>query len=637
MSDEETPKQVAGRAVQPTAPGVLTSVEITRNATLNTGDLVGGRFVIVRYLGSSGGGVSYLAEDTSAGGEVVLKVLAMEPPDAAEFGHMAEAVRLASTIDHPNLVKIIGMGRTEDKKAFIAMEFVKGQSLSALLSKARKAGRALSPRETFTILAHVTHALDTVHQFTHHGVLTPYNIYLDHRGVVRVGNLAWGKIAADYLHHFGEGPYVDSIYVAPEAAQSPDLMSDAADIYSLGMLAAEMLSAQGLPDDRDEAKAEAIMSLTSYPAVLGKLISTTIGEDLAARPRSAKTFREQFLKAMREMKIDVSGPAPEGDLQIEPAIKESKDDEENLFDIPELATLGETVSNPEDERFLVQKGGLDYGPFTSEQVLEQLRRDEIDEFTPVLDRVTTHRVPLGEMERFKKQVKEYIPIREERRRKEAEARAELERKVKKGGYAGLAVAVVIGLVFLVLQILYFINRPDPISLPIQEAFAEMDYKFLPPPKEFTAVAVDKELLENIFNPKASEEEIAKAIKKRQKKRGRPSSTAKKGEDGGVFEVDMSAGGSEHTLTDEEVNDVILANFGGLRSCILKELNSNPSFRGVTVQFFIRPTGTTGGVKIREGKYSGTSVGDCLTSRFRGMKFPEHGGFNRGVTYPLMVQ
>ena len=56
-----------------------------------------------------------------------------------------------------------------------------------------------------------------------------------------------------------------------------------------------------------------------------------------------------------------------------------------------------------------------------------------------------------------------------------------------------------------------------------------------------------------------------------------------------------------------------------------------------VQFFIRPSGTTGGVKIKEGKYASKPVGQCLVSRFRSMKFPSHGGFNKGVTFPLLVQ
>ncbi len=650
MSDDKTSQSQELRTQRPkrglhvTAPGVRTAQELPDGATLNTGELIGGRFVIVRYLGSSGGGVSYLSEDTTVSGEVVIKVLSMESPDNLAFGQMAEAVRLASTIEHRNLTKIIGMGRVEDGRAFVAMQFVKGATLSSILAKRRKEGGALSVRDTFTVLAHVCDALEAIHQQTHHGVLTPYNVYLDPRGVVHVGNFAFGKIAAEYLAKFDRGPFRDSIYVAPEAEHSPELMSDAADIYSLGMIAAEMLSPAGLPADRDEAKAEAIMMLSSYPAVLSKLVANCIGENLAARPRSAKSFRDQFLKAVREMGIDVTGAGPEGSLHVEPAIHEADEAEENLFDIPELAGVGGDVSDPEHERYLVQKGGLDYGPFTAEKVLAQLYADEIDEFSSVLDRISQHRVPLGEMDKFRGAVNEYIPKRQERRRLEAQARADLERKLKKGGWAGFAIACAALAVVVAGQIYYLATRPEPVSFPIQEAFAEMNYKFLPPPKEFTAVSVEKGLLDQIFNPQASEEEIQKALKKRRKKRGkRPTRTGGGGGGGGdesgdgVQEVTFGeGGGTEHTLSDDEVNDVILAGFGGLRSCILTELKSNPGVRGVTVKFFIRPTGTTGGVKV-QGKYSGTSVGDCLTSRFRSMNFPEHGGFNRGVIYPLEVQ
>lgn len=641
MTDERPKvKRQPGRGVHVTAPGVRSAHEAPDGATLNTGDLVGGRFVIVRYLGSSGGGVSYLSEDTSLGGEVVIKVLAMEAPDNVTFGQMAETVRLASAIEHRNLTKIIGMGRVDDGRAFVAMEFVKGATMSAILAKRRKEGVGLSVRDTFTVLAHVCDALEAVHAHMHHGVLTPYNIYIDPRGAVHVGNLAFGKIAAEFLAKSGRGPFRDSIYVAPEAEHSAELMNDAADIYSLGMIAAEMLSPSGLPNDRDEAKADAIMMLSSYPSVLSKLISNCIGENIAARPRSAKSFRDQFYAAVREMNIDVTGPPVEGGLHVETAIQEASQ-EEDLFDIPELAGLGPETGSSEDDRYLVQKGGLDYGPFAHELVLQQLYADDIDENTLVLDRITQERVPLAEMKVFAKEVAEYIPKREERRRLEAQARAEFERKVKKSGWTGVAIACVVGLVMLAGQIYYLATRPDPVGFPISEAFAEVDYRFLPPPKDFTAVSVEKGLLDQIFNPQASEEEIASVIKKRASTRRKAKAKAPKSAgaaaNGEVQEVDFSAtGGSTHTLTDDEVNDVILANFGGLRSCILTELKSNPRFRGVTVRFFIRPTGTTGGVTV-PGEYGGTTVGDCLTSRFRSMKFPEHGGFNRGVSYPLTVQ
>ncbi len=634
--------QKPGRAVQNTAPGVFGARELpSQEASLGTGDVVGGRFEVSRYLGSSGGGISYLCVDQQSGDDVVVKVLAMPSPGKAKFDQMYSVVRTASGIQHKNLTRIIGMGRTPSGEAFVAMEFVRGSTVSAILAQYRERNKRLTLRDAFTIVAHIASALEAVHEKMCHAVLTPYNVYLDRRGVVRVGNLAFGRIAAEFLLEHHQGPYVDSIYVAPESAEAPELINDAADIYILGMMTAELLSARGLPATRDEAKVMVAAALSDYPPGVLELVMAAIGEDLAGRPRSAAEYRDRLQKIIENEGVVLSGAPPEGALPIEPAVVES--DEDDIFDIPELGGVGADPSEAANQRYLVSKNGLDYGPFTAEDVLAQLYSDEITEHTEILDRVAQERKELGEMARFRKEVQEYIPRREERLRREAEARAELERKVKKGGVAALVIGIVVGLAVLVTMGALYLMQPDPEPLPMDKAFASLDFKFQPPPKEFQTVAVDNDLLNSIFNPRASEEEIARAIKKRQKKRrgSRKARRAQKpssAEGTEVQTMDMAAGsGTDHILTDQEVNDVILASFGGLRSCILKQLKRDSRFKGVTVQFFIRPTGTTGGVKIRESDYRDSAVAECLTSRFRSMKFPEHGGLNRGVTYPLRVQ
>lgn len=650
MSDsEEIPsgvKQSPGRALQRTAPGVFGARELPTqhsSTALATGDVVGGRFEIQRYLGASGGGISYLCLDKSNSEEVVIKVLAMPPPAKPKFDEMYEEVRLASSISHKNLTAILGMGRTPSGEAFVAMEFVKGATLSSLISKRREEGGVISLRDTFTVIAHIANALDAVHEKrTAHYVLTPYNVYLDRRGVIRVGNLAFGKLAADMLFEQGEGPYVDSIYVAPEVAENPEVANDSADLYSLGMLTAEMLSPKGLPADRDDAKVQVVSVLSTYPPKLTQLVMKALGEDLAGRPRSAGAYRDALKQICEAEGIQLTGPPLTGGLPVEPAVQDATS-ESDIFDIPELAGLGAEPSDAANERYLVQKGGLDYGPFSPEMVLEQLHKDEIDEFSLVLDRVTQKRIALGEMERFKAEVQRYIPVREERRRIEAQQRAEFERKVKKGGVFGLVVSIIAGLATLGTMAVLYALQPDPVPLPMDRAFAQLDYKFMPPPKDFQTLAVDTNLLNSLFNPQASEEEIQKALKGRATKRKRPARTGAKrptrAEDGTEAQtLDLAAdGGSDHILTDQDVNDVILANFGALRSCVIKEIQSDPRFKGVTVQFFIRPTGTTGGVKIKEAAFRDRPVADCLTSRFRSMTFPEHGGLNRGVEFPLLVQ
>ncbi|WP_168211011.1 protein kinase domain-containing protein [Persicimonas caeni] len=627
------------------APGVRNATEAPAEpTTLRTGDTVGGAFVVQRYLGSSDGAISYLCDEKGKDSQVVIKVLSMPYPGDEAFGKLRERIKVASSIRHQNLTKILGMGKTGKDEMFVAMEYVRGSSVSRVVAQRREAGDTLALRDVFTILAHACDALEEVHKRTTHGVLTPYNIYLSHKGVVKVGNLTFDRIAGEYLaQQKGTGPFVDSIYVAPEAAQNPTDLKPSADLFSLGMIAAELLSENGLPNDRKRARHLALDGMGKYPPSLVNLIASCIDSSPANRPASVRVFRDTFEDAAREAGETLGGPPPEGCLPIEPAVEDDSpsavgDEDSDLFDI-DLPGFGDDEADSDgEERYLVQKDGLDYGPFTKQQVLDQLYADDIDEYTQVLDRVTQDRVDLGEMDEFRAEVEEYIPKREERRRREAEARAELERKVKKGASVGLMIGVAVGVVVLVVQVIWYLNLPDPEPLPMEKAFASMDYKFLPPPKDFQTVAVDKDLMASIFNPEASEEEIARKIKRRSKKRGGKRRSGSGG-GSGVTEVDMgSMSGSSKHLSDYEINQIIMSNFGQLRGCIMQELKSNRSFKGVTVQFFIRPSGTTGGVKIREGKYSNRPVGQCLKRRFRSMKFPEHGAVsNKGVTFPLRVQ
>lgn len=643
------PPQPPKLAIRPQAPGVRSSMQTPAQVTtLRTGEQVGNRFVVERYLGSSGGGISYLCTDKQTQDKVVVKLLDMPFPGDEVFAAQSEKVRVASLLSHRNLTKLMGIGRVRSGEVFIVMEFVEGTTLSQLVAQRRSEGRPVSVQDTFTVLAHVCSALTAVHaQKLAHGVLTPYNVYVDRAGVVKVGNLAFSQIVSEYMHSQGEGAFIDSIYVAPEVSHDPTTLSARSDVYSLGMMAAELLNPHGLPNDRKQAGEMAIDGLSKYPPSLFSLITQSLSRNPAERPSSAAEFRASFEEIAREVGAKLDGLTQAGSLPIEPAVGSEKsaeaEDSDDLFgDIFALAGTGNSASSKED-RYLVQKGGLDYGPFTDEQLIAQLHSDEIDENSLVLDRITQERIPLGEMSNFAEVVKAHIPVREERLRREAAARAELQRKVKQGGKAALVVGIVAGLIALGAMIWFWQQQPEPEALALENAFASLGYNFLPPPQEFQAVAVDNSILQSIFNPQASEQEIAKQLKRVRSKTGSPAGSKKAGgsrddSDSGVAEVDMGAIGSDHYLSDNEINEIVLSHFGHLRGCMMMELKDNRSFKGVTVQFFIRPSGTTGGVQIKETRYANREVGECLVQRFRAMKFPEHGAIsNRGVTYPFYIQ
>ena len=640
-------------AVKKKAPGVRDSRQAPDETMLETGDSVGNRFFVERYLGSSSGGVSYLCNDSQTQDPVVVKVLTMPYPGDAEFGRLRSKIGVASSIDHPNLLGAVGMGRIDAGDIFVAMQYADGSTLSRLLTQRREEGRTLSLRDAFTVLAHTCDALAAVHRReTCHGVLTPYNIYVEPDGSVKVGNLAVGRVSSSHLFEQGEGPFIDSIYVAPEASDHSAGLDYRSDIYSLAMIAAELLSPTGLPNDRKEAKEMAVDALSNYPPALFSLVSGCLSTDPADRLESVEAFREEFEEVARDAGARLQGPPPSGALPIEPAVESETDDGEDdlfdMFDPDELGSPDEDASG--EDRYLVQKDGLDYGPFTREEVLEQLYDDEIDEHSKVLDRVTQDRRELQEFDAFRDEVLEYIPKREERLRREAERRAEIKRKAKKGGVAALVVGIVGGLVVLAGMGWFWLQQPDPEPIPMDQAFASMDdYHFSPPPTDFQTMEVDSDVMEGIFNPEATQEEVERQIAEARRAEAAARDTGSGGtagsgaaaaaaEDEEVTEIDMSDhSGTDHHLSDYEINQVITDDFSAIRDCVMKEARQNPSFDGVTVQFYIRPTGTTGGVELRESQYEGRPFSDCLIDRFRNMRFPEHGAVHeRGVEYPIPI-
>lgn len=635
-SDDETS---GGPPALPKRPDDVKGGQETpdRKLDFKSGEVIGGRFEVERYLGSSGGATSYLCRDQRDDAPVSLKVLEMPIPDEERLEVLREHIRTASRIQHPNVADILGMGQTEESKLFVAMRFIEGETLSASVAERHEADEGVELAELFHLMSHIADGLEAIHETTVHTVLTPFNVYLGDDGVVKIGNLGFGRIVAQYRHGEGNGPYHDSIYVPPEVTKSPRDVAGSADIYSLGMMTAELLAESGLPRDRKEANEVARRVAAEHGGGFTKLVANCVALEPSERMRDVAEFRLALEHATEEAGVEPKRGLPEEGFDIEPAVEGSVGpDDDELFDLaaPDEAAPGDE----QEERYLVRKDGLDYGPFTKDEVLEQLYDDEIDEYTSIKDRASNHQAELGEMEAFEEEVEEYIPIREERRREVERRRTEIRRKVKTGGKWALVAGILAGLAALGVMAYIWLNRPEPEPLPMDKAVASVDYEFLPPPKDFETVAADDDMLNSIFNPETSADEVAEKVGGGGGGGGGSSSGG--GGDDEANVVDMTGGGDtpEERLTDDEINQVIVSNFSALKRCVQKELERNSSFRGVTVKFYIRPNGSTGGVSLKESQYADRTVGRCVIQEFQKMEFPPHRGVgNRGVTYPLRAR
>src|SRR3954451_20335649 len=124
------------------------------------GAVVGDRYRIVSRIGIGGMGAVYRAEHTMMRRDLAIKVLLSELGGREEFARRFEReAESASRLTHPNIISVTDFGRTAEGSLFLAMEFLAGESLSAII----KAGPVPRAR-ALNLVRQMLHGLDHAHQ-----------------------------------------------------------------------------------------------------------------------------------------------------------------------------------------------------------------------------------------------------------------------------------------------------------------------------------------------------------------------------------------------------------------------------------------------------------------------------------------
>ena len=196
-----------------------------------TGDLLGGRYRITRFVGGGGMGNVYAALDTELGEEVAIKVLRRGlTEDSIE--RFRREVRLQRRITHKNVARIFDIGDHKGEK-LLTMELVDGESLASRLSRAG----VLDPAELRAVTRDVLAGLDAAHAAgIVHLDLKPANILLarDGRaviadfGIARAGGGGGGEVAGT------------PSYMAPEQHHGVADLDARTDLYAFGVVLFEL-------------------------------------------------------------------------------------------------------------------------------------------------------------------------------------------------------------------------------------------------------------------------------------------------------------------------------------------------------------------------------------------------------------
>jgi serine/threonine-protein kinase len=198
------------------------------------GEVLGTRYRLEARIGEGGMGTVYRARHTVMDRPIAVKLLRRDlAGDDAAVARFQREARAASRLDHPNCVKVLDFGQTEDGLLYLVMELLQGESLGQVLLR----GPLPWPR-ALRIARQIALALGYAHgQQLVHRDLKPDNVFLCAGDRVKVVDFGLCKQVSDVESGITQAGVVFGTpeYMSPEQAESRPL-DGRADLYALGAL-----------------------------------------------------------------------------------------------------------------------------------------------------------------------------------------------------------------------------------------------------------------------------------------------------------------------------------------------------------------------------------------------------------------
>ena len=209
------------------------------------GTTIDQKYLVERVLGHGGMGKVYLARDlTLHNRPVVIKVLLdASVKDDYVVRKFRQEVEALSRIDHPGVVSVLGAGELPGGKPYIAMQYVNGVTLRSQIPV-----EGMDLERAAEIVKQIGEALEHVHeQKIFHRDLKPDNIMLQSlkdKDLVKVVDFGIAKVKDSVVapSTVDKVPVGTVLYMSPEQLRGGERITAASDIYSMGVIAYEMVT-----------------------------------------------------------------------------------------------------------------------------------------------------------------------------------------------------------------------------------------------------------------------------------------------------------------------------------------------------------------------------------------------------------
>lgn len=315
-----------------------------------TGNLIDGRYQLLRQMDAGGMATIYEAIDTRLDRRVAVKIMHAHLAQDEQFvERFIREAKAAAALSHPNVVAVQDQGWNQSgiPAVFIVMELVDGHTLREYLNERG----AIAVGDGIKFLLPVLSALGAAHKLgIVHRDVKPENILVSKEGRIKITDFGLAKGAMIGSTMTAESSVIlgSVSYLSPEQV-SRGIADSRSDVYSAAITAFEMFTGQK-PFEGEEPIQIAFMHVNSrvprmsslvpeIPEALDDLIFAATSVDPDERPRDCQIFHSQLLAISHELNPAAPQMSLELDIPIAPMREKPKKKSRGKF-----AQLTERIS-----------------------------------------------------------------------------------------------------------------------------------------------------------------------------------------------------------------------------------------------------------------------------------------------------
>jgi serine/threonine-protein kinase len=309
-----------------------------------TGELIDGRYQLLRQVANGGMAAIYEAIDTRLDRKVAVKIMHSHlAQDDAYVSRFIREAKAAAALSHPNIVAVQDQGWNQNgvPAVFLVMELIEGHTLREYLNER---GR-FEIKDAINYLTPILSALSAAHALgIVHRDIKPENIMISNEGRVKVADfgLARGELIGSTMTAESSVILGSVSYLSPEQVQR-GIADSRSDVYAAGIVAYEMLIGDK-PFTADSPIQIAYMHVNEevprlrskrkeIPQKLDELIARATAKNPDDRPRTASEFLDELAQIQVNLDPKKNQMSLGLDLPVEPIREKSQKKESTKSEI----------------------------------------------------------------------------------------------------------------------------------------------------------------------------------------------------------------------------------------------------------------------------------------------------------------